>query len=58
MVALTGNMSTNQRKNKMEFFHFYLDAWKFCKDNQIDLSKIKRNNWTTWVVEVNAAEEI
>lgn len=42
----------------MEFFHFYLDAWKFCKDNQIDFNKIKRNDWTTWVVEVNAPEEI
>lgn len=42
----------------MEFFHFYLDAWKFCKDNSIDLSKIKRNDWATWVVEVNEAEKV
>ena len=58
MVALTGNMNTKQRENNMEFFHFYLDAWKFCKDNQIDFNKIKRNDWTTWVVEVHAPKEI
>lgn len=41
----------------MEFFHFYLDAWKFCKDNSIDMSKIKRNDWATWVVVFDAAQE-
>lgn len=42
----------------MEFFHFYLDAWKFCKDNSIDMNKIKRNDWTTWVVEFHETEKI
>lgn len=42
----------------MEFFHFYLDAWKFCKDNSIDMSNIKRNDWTTWVVKIDETEEI
>jgi len=42
----------------MEFFHFYLDAWKFCKDNHIDVNNIKRQDWATWMVEVYAPEEI
>jgi len=35
----------------MELFHFYLDAWKFCVERSIDLSKIRRNDWATWIVE-------
>lgn len=42
----------------MEYFHFYLDAWKFCKDNSIDMSKIKRNDWATWMVKFDETEEI
>jgi hypothetical protein len=42
----------------MEFFHFYLDAWKFCKDNHIDTSKIKRNDWATWMVEFDETEKV
>jgi hypothetical protein len=42
----------------MEFFHFYLDAWKFCTDNHIDTNNIKRQDWATWVVEVHAPKEI
>jgi len=40
----------------MELFHFYLDAWKFCKDNHIDSSNIKRQDWATWAVEFNESE--
>ena len=58
MVGRIGILSTKQRKNNMELFHFYLDAWKFCKDNHIDVNKIKRQDWATWMVEVNAPEEI
>lgn len=51
MVYHTGIMNTKQRMNEMEFFSFYLDAWKFCKDNHIDLSNVRRYDWATWVVE-------
>ena len=42
----------------MELFHFYLDAWKFCKDNHIKFEKIRRNDWTTWIVEFDVAEKV
>jgi hypothetical protein len=35
----------------MELFHFYLDAWNFCRSNKINISKIKRKDWETWSVE-------
>lgn len=34
----------------MREFPFYLDAWKFCVDNKIQLSKIVKKNSRTWVV--------
>jgi len=36
----------------LESFHFYLDAWKFCTDNSIDLNNIKRQDWATWIVDI------
>ncbi len=31
-------------------FKFFLDAWKYCRDHNIPLTKIRRQNWETWVV--------
>ena len=42
----------------MELFHFYLDAWKFCKENRIDMNNIKRHDWSTWMVKYDETEEI
>jgi hypothetical protein len=55
-VPNIGTLNIKQKEFNMEFFHFYLDAWKFCKDNHIELEKIRRNDWATWVVEVDAPE--
>lgn len=35
----------------MKRFHFYLDAWKYCMDNKIDLKNISRMDWKTWQVD-------
>jgi hypothetical protein len=32
-----------------EFF-FFLDAWNYCRQEKVSPKKIKRKNWTTWVV--------
>lgn len=58
MVVRIGTLNTKQKEFNMEFFHFYLDAWKFCKDNSIDPTKIKRNDWATWIVEFDGAEKV
>lgn len=34
----------------MREFSFYLEAWKFCVDNNIALTKIIKKNFRTWVV--------
>lgn len=36
----------------MREFQFYLDAWKFCVDNKIVLSKIVKKDFKTWIVNV------
>lgn len=56
MVDNTGILNTKRGQFNMELFHFYLDAWKFCKDNHIDSSNIKRQDWATWAVEFNESE--
>lgn len=35
---------------KKEFF-FLLDAWQYCKQQGLPLSRIVRQNWKTWVVQ-------
>lgn len=34
----------------MREFFFYLDAWKFCFDNDLPLNLIQRKDWKTWSV--------
>lgn len=34
----------------MREFFFYLDAWKFCLDNDLPLNAIQRKDWKTWIV--------
>jgi hypothetical protein len=34
----------------MREFFFYLDAWKFCLDNDLSLNFIQRKDWKTWIV--------
>lgn len=34
---------------EIEFF-FYLDAWNYCRQENVSLEKIKRKNWTTWTI--------
>lgn len=31
-------------------FDFYLDAWKYCKENRIDQSKIKKLSFRKWII--------
>lgn len=33
----------------MDFF-FYLDAWQYCHQHKIPLTRIVRKNWKTWTV--------
>lgn len=35
----------------MREFPFYLEAWKFCIDNKIALTKISKKDFRTWVVQ-------
>jgi hypothetical protein len=32
-----------------EFF-FLLDAWQYCRQHNLPLERIKRQDWKTWVV--------
>ena len=32
------------------FFTFYLDAWNFCRHNNIEFNKISRQNSAKWMV--------
>ena len=34
----------------MKEFGFYLDAWFYCYQHKINLNKIVRRDWRTWVV--------
>lgn len=34
----------------MREFFFYLDAWKFCFDNDLSMDSIQRKDWKTWTV--------
>ncbi len=47
-----GTMNTKQRMFDMELFSFYLDAWNFCRQNHIEIEKITRQDWATWVVNI------
>jgi hypothetical protein len=47
-----GTMNTKQRMFDMELFSFYLDAWNFCRHNNIEIEKITRQDWATWVVNI------
>ena len=31
-------------------FSFYLEAWLWCRENDVDISNISRYNWKTWIV--------
>ena len=35
----------------MKAFDFYLDAWKYCYHNDIELDRIERRDWSKWVVD-------
>lgn len=35
----------------MREFPYYLEAWKFCYLNNIPLDRIKKKEWSIWVVE-------
>jgi len=37
-------------------FPFYLEAWMWCREHQVDISKISRYNWKTWIVKLNKAK--
>jgi len=34
----------------MREFPFYLEAWCFCRQLNIDPERISRKDWKTWVV--------
>lgn len=31
-------------------FAYYLEAWKYCRDNKVNLDKITKKNFRTWQV--------
>jgi hypothetical protein len=35
----------------MREFQFYLDAWKFCVENELPLKNILKKDFKTWIVE-------
>ena len=35
-------------ENKM--FNFYLDAWNYCRQHNIDMKRIRKVDWKTWEV--------
>ena len=37
-------------------FAFYLDAWNWCRQNSVDISKITRYNMNCWTVKVDKAK--
>lgn len=43
---------TMQKKpaSNPKVFAFYLEAWRHCYHNNIDISNIVRVNWKTWTV--------
>ena len=34
----------------MKMFSFYLDAWKYCSDRDIDPKRIIRVDWKHWSI--------
>lgn len=34
--------------DNLKEFSFYLDAWKYCMDNRIELSNITKKNFRLW----------
>lgn len=38
-----------KQKMAMEF-PFYLEAWKYCRDNNIKMDKIQKKDFRTWIV--------
>lgn len=38
-------------KNEIQF-HYYLDAWRWCRENNIPHDKIQRLNAKTWIISV------
>jgi hypothetical protein len=34
----------------MKEFFYYLDAWSYCFQNDININHIKRLDWKTWGV--------
>jgi len=35
-------------ENKM--LNFYLDAWNYCRQHNIDMKRIRKVDWKTWEV--------
>ena len=33
-----------------KLFNFYLDAWNYCRQHNIDLKRIRKVDWKTWKV--------
>lgn len=33
-----------------KLFNFYLDAWNYCRQHNIDLKRIRKVDWKTWEV--------
>lgn len=50
MFHLQSRILQNLKEIVMLEFKFFLDAWKYCRDHDIPLTKIRRQNWETWVV--------
>jgi hypothetical protein len=36
----------------MKEFFYFLDAWSYCFQHNIDTTRIKRQDWKTWVVSI------
>lgn len=41
----------------MAEFAYFLDAWRYCRDHNIDVSAIQRRDWKTWIVSTDVRIE-
>lgn len=40
----------NESMSENKIFNFYLDAWNYCRQHNIDLKRIRKVDWKTWEV--------
>lgn len=39
----------------MREFSFFLDAWQYCRENDIDMKHIHKKDFRNWFVDIDSA---